>query len=164
MVFINPRVVDLVARVSRGDVDLFVLVRVVVFYVGFFFLFLPLTFQASRRREKEGKTFSLSPPSLFFLSFAAFFRCTGSRETQIPSVFKTKKKLKKTKQDPTHVYLALEFVRGGEFFRHLRARGRLPEAAARAYAAEVVVALEAMHDRGIVYRDLKVKKRVSRFS
>lgn len=124
----------------------------------------PLAFQASRRREKEGKTFSLSPPSLFFLSFAAFLRCTGSRETQIPSVFKTKKKLKKTKQDPTHVYLALEFVRGGEFFRHLRARGRLPEAAARAYAAEVVVALEAMHDRGIVYRDLKVKKRVSRFS
>ena len=50
----------------------------------------------------------------------------------------------------------LEFVRGGEFFRHLRARGRLPENAARSYAAEVVVALEAMHDRGIVYRDLKV--------
>ena len=66
-----------------------------------------------------------------------------------------KKKLK-FKQDSTHVFLALEFVRGGEFFRHLRARGRLPEAAARAYAAEVVVALEAMHDRGVVYRDLKV--------
>ena len=66
-----------------------------------------------------------------------------------------KKKLK-FKQDSTQVFLALEFVRGGEFFRHLRARGRLPEAAARAYAAEVVVALEAMHDRGVVYRDLKV--------
>jgi len=61
-------------------------------------------------------------------------------------------------QDPTHIFLALEFVRGGEFFRHLRTRGRLPEAAARAYAAEVVVALEAMHDRGVVYRDLKVRE------
>ena len=114
-----------------------------------------------KTRERGENVFPF--PSITFLSFAAFFRCTGSRQTQIPSVFKTKKKLKKTKQDPTHVYLALEFVRGGEFFRHLRARGRLPEAAARAYAAEVVVALEAMHDRGIVYRDLKVKKRVSRF-
>ena len=103
-----------------------------------------------KTRERGENVFPF--PSISFLSFFRRFLSLHGLPTN-----------KKTKQDPTHVYLALEFVRGGEFFRHLRARGRLPEAAARAYAAEVVVALEAMHDRGIVYRDLKVKKRVSRF-
>jgi protein kinase X len=58
-------------------------------------------------------------------------------------------------QDAECVYFALEYVPGGEFFRHLRTRGRLPEAAARFYAAEVAAALAALHARGIVYRDLK---------
>jgi serine/threonine protein kinase len=116
-----------------------------------------------KTRERGENVFPF--PSISFLSFFRRFpslhglpRNTNTKRLQ------NERKAQKTKQDPTHVYLALEFVRGGEFFRHLRARGRLPEAAARAYAAEVVVALEAMHDRGIVYRDLKVKKRVSRFS
>lgn len=63
-------------------------------------------------------------------------------------------------QDDAFVYLAMEYCPGGEFFRHLRARGRLAEPAARFYAAEVAAALEAMHGKGIVYRDLKVCVRV----
>jgi len=58
-------------------------------------------------------------------------------------------------QDPQCIYFALEYVPGGELFRHLRTRGRLPEAAARFYAAEVVSALAALHAGGVVYRDLK---------
>lgn len=58
-------------------------------------------------------------------------------------------------QDAAFIYFVLEYVPGGEFFRHLRTKGCLPEAAARFYAAEVLLALDAMHARGIVYRDLK---------
>ena len=62
-------------------------------------------------------------------------------------------------QDESFVYLVLEYAPGGEFFRHLRARGRLPESAARFYVAEVAAALDAMHGKGIVYRDLKVREK-----
>ena len=64
-------------------------------------------------------------------------------------------RLLSTFQDAECVYFALEYVPGGEFFRHLRARGRLAEPAARFYAAEVLTALDALHCAGVVYRDLK---------
>lgn len=46
---------------------------------------------------------------------------------------------------------------GGEFFTHLRARGRLGEDAARFYTAQVLLMLEHLHTQcDVVYRDLKV--------
>ncbi|KAK9862106.1 hypothetical protein WJX84_003475 [Apatococcus fuscideae] len=53
------------------------------------------------------------------------------------------------------VYFVLQCVNGGEFFRHLRARGRLTEEHARFYAAEVLLAFQYFHSKEIVYRDLK---------
>eukprot|EP00976_Prorocentrum_cordatum_P116568 1196181-Prorocentrum_minimum.AAC.3 len=50
----------------------------------------------------------------------------------------------------------MEYVVGGEFFTHLRNAGRLDEKATRFYAAQVVLVLEYLHDRNIIYRDLKV--------
>ena len=44
---------------------------------------------------------------------------------------------------------------GGEFFTHLRARGRFTRKITRFYLAEVVLAIEYLHSRNIVYRDLK---------
>eukprot|EP00891_Asterochloris_glomerata_P004137 jgi/Astpho2/4137/fgenesh1_pm.00063_%23_46_t len=58
-------------------------------------------------------------------------------------------------QDEHCVYFVMEFVAGGEFFRHLKSRGRLTEDAARFYAAEVLLALEYLHKQSIIYRDLK---------
>eukprot|EP01024_Parvocaulis_polyphysoides_P025803 TRINITY_DN2345_c1_g1_i1.p1 TRINITY_DN2345_c1_g1~~TRINITY_DN2345_c1_g1_i1.p1 ORF type:complete len:343 (-),score=41.49 TRINITY_DN2345_c1_g1_i1:302-1330(-) len=58
-------------------------------------------------------------------------------------------------QDNHYIYLVLEYVNGGEFFTHLRARGRLSEDTARFYAAEVVLGLEYLHKQNIAYRDLK---------
>ena len=48
---------------------------------------------------------------------------------------------------------------GGEFFSHLKSRGRLGEDAARLYAGEVLLMFEYLHAQDIVYRDLKVSGR-----
>ena len=53
--------------------------------------------------------------------------------------------------DPSHLPRP-----GGEFFSHLKARGRLAEDAARLYAGEVLLMFEYLHSLDIVYRDLKV--------
>jgi cGMP-dependent protein kinase len=58
-------------------------------------------------------------------------------------------------QDAAHLYLLQEWVPGGELFHHLDVEGSFSDAAARFYAANVVVALQRLHSRGIVYRDLK---------
>lgn len=60
-------------------------------------------------------------------------------------------------QSPTHLYFALEYCRGGEFFRALQSRpGKsLDEQGAKFYAAEVASALEYLHLLGYIYRDLK---------
>ena len=59
-------------------------------------------------------------------------------------------------QDENCIYFVLEYICGGEFFRHLRQRGRLAEDVAKFYAAEVLLAFEYLHSKDIVYRDLKV--------
>ncbi|KAG2492165.1 hypothetical protein HYH03_009416 [Edaphochlamys debaryana] len=58
-------------------------------------------------------------------------------------------------QDTDNLYLVMDFVAGGEFFTHLRDHGRLQEEHARFYVAQVVLALEHLHSKGIAYRDLK---------
>lgn len=52
----------------------------------------------------------------------------------------------------------MDFVSGGEFFTYMRDNGRIKdEAHARFYVAQIVLALEYLHSRGIAYRDLKVR-------
>lgn len=48
-----------------------------------------------------------------------------------------------------------EWVPGGELFHHLDIEGSFSDGAACFYAANVLLALECLHARGIVYRDLK---------
>ena len=54
------------------------------------------------------------------------------------------------------MYFVMDYVAGGEFFTHLKSRGRLTEEGARFYAAEVLMMFEYLHSQDIVYRDLKV--------
>ena len=54
-----------------------------------------------------------------------------------------------------HLYFVLDFCQGGELFFHLRQRGTFPETWCRFYAAQILLALEAMHELSVVYRDLK---------
>ncbi|TPX32142.1 hypothetical protein SmJEL517_g04729 [Synchytrium microbalum] len=60
-----------------------------------------------------------------------------------------------TFQDSQNLYLVLDYIPGGELFTYLRKSGRFPTAVARYYAAQVVLAFEFLHDREIIYRDLK---------
>ncbi|QPG73609.1 Serine/threonine-protein kinase [Brettanomyces nanus] len=63
--------------------------------------------------------------------------------------------LKFSFQTPTDLYLVTDFMSGGELFWHLQREGRFSEDRAKFYIAELVMALEHLHDNGIVYRDLK---------
>lgn len=58
-------------------------------------------------------------------------------------------------QDPEHVYLAMEYVPGGDFRTLLNKSGVLREHHARFYAAEMFVAVNELHKLGYLHRDLK---------
>ena len=51
--------------------------------------------------------------------------------------------------------MLLEFICGGELFSYLRNAGHFSEDTCLFYAAEIVSALDYLHERNIVYRDLK---------
>ena len=58
-------------------------------------------------------------------------------------------------QTPEKLYFVMDFLNGGELFYHLRREQRFSEDRTRFYAAEILVALECLHENGIIYRDLK---------
>ncbi|KAJ5085384.1 hypothetical protein N7532_010155 [Penicillium argentinense] len=63
--------------------------------------------------------------------------------------------LKFSFQTPTDLYLVTDYMSGGELFWHLQREGRFQEARAKFYIAELILALQHLHDHDIVYRDLK---------
>ncbi|KAG8885041.1 hypothetical protein FRB98_002041 [Tulasnella sp. 332] len=77
--------------------------------------------------------------------------------------------LKFSFQSPAKLYFVLAFVNGGELFHHLQREQasatplrflrlhliRFNEERSRFYAAELLLALEHLHDFNVVYRDLK---------
>ncbi|KAH0445956.1 hypothetical protein IEQ34_025210 [Dendrobium chrysotoxum] len=58
-------------------------------------------------------------------------------------------------QDSDHVFLAMEYVPGGDFRTLLNNSGVLREEHARFYAAEMFVAVNELHSLGYIHRDLK---------
>ncbi|KAJ5808523.1 hypothetical protein N7474_009792 [Penicillium riverlandense] len=59
-------------------------------------------------------------------------------------------------QDHEKLYLILEYAQGGELFTHLAMERMFDEDAAAFYMAEMVLALEHLHQNvGVLYRDLK---------
>ncbi|KIX03348.1 uncharacterized protein Z518_06900 [Rhinocladiella mackenziei CBS 650.93] len=59
-------------------------------------------------------------------------------------------------QDHEKLYLILEYASGGELFRHLELEKFFSEEVAAFYIAEIVLALDYLHNTvGVIYRDLK---------
>jgi cGMP-dependent protein kinase len=64
-------------------------------------------------------------------------------------------KLVKTFKDDKHVYFLTELVNGQDLFDVIRVLGLLKESECKFYSACLLLILEHLHEKGIVYRDLK---------
>ena len=51
--------------------------------------------------------------------------------------------------------MLLEYVNGGEVFSHLRNAGRFSKEFTKFYLGQIVLVLQYLHAKNIVYRDLK---------
>lgn len=60
-----------------------------------------------------------------------------------------------TTSDTENLYLLMEYVPGGELFTYIRKFGKLSFTTVRFYVAELVLVLEYLHGRNLIYRDLK---------
>jgi serine/threonine protein kinase len=64
-------------------------------------------------------------------------------------------KLEGAFQTQDKLFLILEYCSGGDLDFHLHREKCFPEERARVYAGEILLALEELHSRDIIYRDLK---------
>ena len=58
-------------------------------------------------------------------------------------------------QSPERIYFVLDYVNGGDLFHHLRKKVRFTEKETKFFAAEIILALDYLHQKGFIYRDLK---------
>ena len=58
-------------------------------------------------------------------------------------------------QTEKRLFLVMDYLSGGELFFHLRKRGVIRETEVKFYVAEMISAIEYLHQIGIIHRDLK---------
>lgn len=64
-------------------------------------------------------------------------------------------KLYYTFQDQDSLYFALELAKHGDLLRYIRKLGHFDIPASKFYIAELILAVEHMHSKGVLHRDLK---------
>jgi serine/threonine protein kinase len=58
-------------------------------------------------------------------------------------------------QTKDHLFLAMEYITGGDCLNKLSEMGRFPESVAKHSVAELALALSHLHEHGVVHRDIK---------
>ena len=64
-------------------------------------------------------------------------------------------KLRYAFQTPDCLYLIVDYVNGGDMFYHIKKQGHLNEKHAKFYGAQIILGLEYLHSKKVIYRDLK---------
>lgn len=58
-------------------------------------------------------------------------------------------------QNDFRIYFLMNFIKGGELFRHLNKMKRFSEETAKFFIAQIILAIGHLHKKNILYRDLK---------
>nr|XP_021185484.2 serine/threonine-protein kinase S6KL [Helicoverpa armigera] len=58
-------------------------------------------------------------------------------------------------QTKKRLYIVSEYIPGGELLALLEKYGKLPEELVRIFVAEIAIAIDFLHNAGVIYRDLK---------
>lgn len=66
-------------------------------------------------------------------------------------------RLEAAHRSETHAHLIMEDLEGGDVFEHLHQWGRIGESQAALVIQQVLLAVEHMHARGVVHRDIKLE-------
>uniref|UniRef100_A0A6M2DU29 Putative serine/threonine protein kinase n=1 Tax=Xenopsylla cheopis TaxID=163159 RepID=A0A6M2DU29_XENCH len=60
-------------------------------------------------------------------------------------------------QDKHHLYIVSDYIPGGELFQLCQRIKHIPEELVKLFTAEIAIALDFLHNAGIIYRDLKAE-------